>query len=75
MLCPRAPVGDLCPSDILGHLKHHIRLKRPQELRMVVCEMPFDRIQKLTIGIARELRPALTLGDPVLTFRDRCHLA
>ncbi len=37
---PRAPVGVVCATNILGHLKHHLRLKRPQELWMVVCEVP-----------------------------------
>ncbi len=62
-------------TDILGHLKHHLWLKRPQELWMVVCEVSFDRIEELCVRITRELRPALALGNPALAFADRCHLA
>ena len=71
---PRAPVGVVCATNILGHLKHHLRLKRPQELWMMVCEVPFDRVEELGVGITREVRPTLALGDPALAFADRCHL-
>jgi hypothetical protein len=74
VLCPRAPVGVVHATDILGHLKHHIRLKRPQELWMMVCEVPLDGVEELLIGSTNELRPALALGRPS-PFADRCHLA
>ena len=69
----QAPPG-ACATDILGHLQHHLRLQRPQELRMVVCEVSLDRVEELRVGITSELRPALALGDPALAFVDRCHI-
>jgi hypothetical protein len=56
-------------------LKHHIRLQCPEELRMVVCEMPFNRFEELLVGPASEARPALAVGDPPLLFVDRSHVA
>jgi len=41
---------------------------------MVVCEVPFDRIEELRVRITREMCPTLALGDPALAFADRCHL-
>ncbi len=40
-----APGGpeSLLPPDVLGHLTNHSRPQRPQELRMVVCEVPLSR--------------------------------
>jgi len=75
VLCPRAPAGASYTSDILGHLKHHIRLKCPEELRMVVREMPLNRFKELLVGAARESRPALALSDPPLPSADRSHVA
>jgi hypothetical protein len=75
VLCPRAPAGASYTSDILGHLKHHIRLQRPEELRMMVREMLLDRGKELLVGAACELRPALAPSDPSLPSADRCHLA
>jgi hypothetical protein len=74
VLCPRAPFG-ATSSNILGHLHHQIRLQRPQELWMVVREMPLDRFEQLLIGATHELRPALAVGDPSLPFIDRGHFA
>ena len=68
-------MGATYTSDILGHLKHHLRLKRPQELWMMACEVPLDRVEQLRVGVARELRPALALGGTTLPFADHCHLA
>ncbi len=42
---------------------------------MMVCEMPFHRIEELIAGTALELRPTLALRDPTLPFVDRRHLA
>jgi hypothetical protein len=66
-------VGATYTSDILGHLKHHIRLQCPQELGMVVREMSLNRLKELFVGPTRELRPALTVGHP--PFADHRHLA
>jgi hypothetical protein len=68
-------VGATYTSNILGHLKHHIRPQGPQELGMMVCEMPLDRGEELLLGAACELRPALAVGDPLLLFADHRHLA
>lgn len=68
-------MGATYTSNILGHLKHHIRPQSPQELRMMVCEMPLDRGEELVLGAAYELRPALAVGDPPLPFADHRHLA
>jgi hypothetical protein len=42
---------------------------------MMVREMSFDRFKELLVVAARELRPALALGDPPLPSADRSHLA
>jgi hypothetical protein len=55
-------------------LEHHLRLKRPQELWVMVCEVPLDGIEELLVGITHELRPTLALGRPP-PFADRCHFA
>ena len=39
---------------------------------MVVREMLLNRIEELLLGCARELRPALAVGDPPVPFDDRC---
>ena len=36
-------------------------------------EVPLSRIEELLLGIASELRPALTVGDPAGPFVDRSH--
>ena len=74
VLCPRAPVG-ATSSDILGHLHHQLRRQRPQELGMVVREMPLDRLEQLLIGAACKLRPAVAVGDLSLPLIDRGHFA
>lgn len=71
---PPAPLG-ATSSDVLGHLHHHLRLQRPQEMGMVVREMLLNRVEQLLIGTTCELRPALTVGDAALSFTDRGHLA
>jgi hypothetical protein len=75
VLCPRAPASATYTSDILGHLKHHVRLQCPKELWVVMCEMALDRFKELFVGTACELRPALTLSDPPLLLADHRHLA
>jgi len=40
---------------------------------MTVSEMSLCRFEKLLLGAARELRPALTVSDPSVPF-DRGHL-
>jgi hypothetical protein len=42
---------------------------------MVMCEVPLSRFEELLLGIAREARPALAVGDPMVAFRDVGHLA
>ena len=39
----------------------------------MVCEMQLHGIEELLVGFARELRPALALGDPPLAFSDGAH--
>jgi hypothetical protein len=56
-------------------LKHHIRLQRPEELRMMVCEVLLNRIEELRVGAACQLRPALAVGDPMVPFDDRFTVA
>ena len=68
-------MGATYTSDVLGHLKHHVRLQCPEELGVVVCEMSLDRGKELFVGTACELRPALTVCDPTVPFVDRPHLA
>src|SRR5205085_11623996 len=64
-----------CAPDILGHLKHHLRLHCPHELWMVVCEVSLHRIEELLIGLSCESRPALAVGDPPVPFVDRGHMS
>ena len=40
---------------------------------MVMCEVPLSRFEELLLGIAREARPALAVGDPTVPFRDLGH--
>ena len=42
---------------------------------MVMCEVPLSRFEELLLGIAREARPALAVGDPTVPFRDLGHVA
>ena len=42
---------------------------------MVMCEVPLSRFEELLLGIAREARPALAVGDPTVPFRDLGHMA
>jgi hypothetical protein len=63
------------PPDVLGHLNHHVSPQCPKELRMVMCEVPLSRFEELLLGIAREARPALAVGDPTVPFRDLGRLA
>jgi hypothetical protein len=63
------------PPDVLGHLNHHVSLQCPKELRVMMCEVPLSRFEELLLGIAREARPALAVGDPTVPFRDLGHLA
>ena len=53
------------PVDVLGHLIHHIQLKRPQELGMMMGDVPLYRFEELLLRSACELRPALAFGDPL----------
>jgi hypothetical protein len=62
VLCPRAPLG-VNAANVLGHLHHHVQLERPHELRMVMSDMAFSRLEEVQSRIARELRPALAKGD------------
>ncbi len=42
----------------------------------MVCEVQLYGIEELLVGIARELRPALTLGNPPFgTFSDGAHVS
>ena len=41
----------------------------------MMCEVPLSRFEELLLGVARELRPALAVGDPAVPFRDRGHVA
>jgi hypothetical protein len=38
----------------------------------MVREVLLDRIEELALGSARELRPALAMGDPPMPLDDRC---
>jgi hypothetical protein len=40
---------------------------------MVVCEVSLHCIEEVLIGLSRELRPALAVGDPPVPFVDRGH--
>ena len=42
-----APGGpeSFLPPDVLGHLTHRPWPQRPQELRMVMCEVPLSRYE------------------------------
>ena len=42
---------------------------------MVMCEVSLSRFEELLLGIAREARPTLAVGDPMVAFRDLGHLA
>jgi hypothetical protein len=42
---------------------------------MVMCEVSLGRIEELLLGIAREARPALAVGDPAMPFGDSGHMA
>jgi hypothetical protein len=42
------------PPDVLSHLTHHPRPKRPQELWMVMCEMSLGRREKLMLVVTCE---------------------
>src|SRR5690242_19496287 len=72
--CPRAPRASM-PPDVLGHLHHHVQLQRPQELGVVMCDVPLDRVEELLLGPACKLRPALAVSDPSVPFGDRGHSA
>jgi hypothetical protein len=39
----------------------------------MVCKVQLYDIEELLVGSARELRPALALGDPPLAFSDGAH--
>jgi hypothetical protein len=54
---------------------HHLRLQRPEELGMVVCEMSLDRLEQFLIGATCELRPALALDDTSLSLVDDVFLS
>jgi hypothetical protein len=62
-------------SNLLSHLHHHRRIQRPQQLGMVMREMPLHGLKQLLIGAACELRPALAVGDPAFPLIDRGHFA
>jgi hypothetical protein len=62
------------PPDVLGHLVHHVQPKRPEELGVMMREVPLRRLEELLRGVPRELRPAFAVGDPPVPFRDG-HLA
>ena len=46
----RPPSGVDCPRTLLGHLRHHIQLQRPQELWVVMCEVLLRRLEELLLG-------------------------
>jgi hypothetical protein len=54
---------------------HHVQLKRPEELGMVVREMSLCRVEQLFLRIPGELRPALAVSDPPMTILHGGHLA
>ena len=56
------PSGVVCPRS-LGHLRYHIQLQRPQELWVVMGEVPLGRGEELLPVAACELRPAFAVGD------------
>lgn len=41
----------------------------------MMCEVLLGRVEKLLLGIARELRPTLAEGDPIGLLVDRCHVS
>jgi len=51
------PSGVGCPRMLLGHLRYHVELQRPQELRMVIGEVLLGRREELLSAGACELRP------------------
>jgi hypothetical protein len=56
-------------------LQHHFRLKRPEELRMMVREVLLHRFKQQLIRLTHELRPALAVCDSALPLFDRLHVA
>jgi hypothetical protein len=40
---------------------------------MVMCEVPLGRVEELLLGMAREARPALAMGNPAELFCDFGH--
>lgn len=67
------PSGVDCPRPLLDHLRYHVELKRPQELRVVMCEVLLGRSEKLLPAFACELRPTLAVGNLAGLFVDRGH--
>ena len=50
---------------------NHIQSHRPEELRVVMCEVTLSRVEQFLLGTAGESRPALAKGDPAIVFGDR----
>ena len=65
----------LLPPDVLGHLTHHPRPQRPQELRMVVSEVSLSRQEELALVAPCEFRPTLAVGDSSVPSVDCGRLA
>ena len=41
----------------------------------MMCEVLLGRVEEFLFGVARELRPTLTEGDPARLFVDRSHVS
>jgi hypothetical protein len=67
------PSGVFCPRKLLGHLRYHVRLERPQEPWVMMCEVLFGRREELLPVAACELRPALAVGNLAWLIVDDGH--
>jgi hypothetical protein len=63
------------PLDVLGHLIHQVQLHCPEELGVMMRDVPLDRFEELLLRTACELRPALAVRDPRMPFVQRGYSA
>ena len=70
MVCTPPARRRLVPPDVLGHLMHRVQLQCPKKLRVMMGDVSLSSLEQLLLGIACELRPALTEGDPTVSVLD-----
>ena len=68
------PSGVVCPRQLLGHLRYHVELERPQELWVMMGEVLFGRCEELLPVAACELRPAFAVGNLAGLIVDHGHV-